>query len=105
MVVDPQTLSIVNEIDLSFLNHDEDADQLLELADILVVENTLFVGAQRLNRQSGWNSVGSIIAQIDCDTEEVLSTQELGSNIRIFDIEDQKLYSFRSLGMIFQGSL
>ncbi|MBM74122.1 MAG: hypothetical protein CMK59_01870 [Proteobacteria bacterium] len=91
LVVDPETLSIINEIDLSSLNHSDDADLLLELADMIVVENTLFVGAQRLNRQSGWNSVGSLIAKVDCEDEELLSMQNVGSNIRIFDVEDSEI--------------
>ena len=91
LVVDPETLTIVNEVDLSHLIGNEDDDGLLDLSNMVVVDDALYVASQGLNRQAGWRSEGSLIAEINCISEELVSSQALGSNVRIFDSEDRNL--------------
>ena len=91
LVVDPETLVTVNEIDLSHLIIDADEDGLLELSDMVVLDETLFVAGQGLNRQAGWTAQGSLIAQIDCNSEALITSQYVGKNVRIFDTDSPDL--------------
>jgi hypothetical protein len=85
LVLDPETLEQLNSIELSELSSEADQDGLLELSDMVVIEERLYVAAQGLNRQAGWSSIGSQLIELDCAAEELISAQSFGANVQLFE--------------------
>lgn len=91
LILDVDTLEKVGAISLVDFT---DADGSPEAATMVLRDaNTLYIGLQRLDRNQNWNSVGSIIAEVDCLSQEVISQYDFGADIRLYEHEESILLS------------
>lgn len=91
LILDVDTLEKVGAISLVDFT---DADGSPEAATMVLRDsNTLYLGLQRLDRNQNWNSVGSIIAEVDCLSQEVVSQYDFGADIRLYEHEESILLS------------
>ena len=91
LVLDIDTLEKIGTVPL-----DEfvDADGSPEAATMVKKDsNSLYLGLQRLDRNQNWNSVGSVIAEVDCISQEVVSQHDFGADIRLYDDGESVLMS------------
>ena len=70
----------MGELDLSAY---ADADGLPEASSMVVLGGLLYLGLQRMDRDSGWqpDPEGGRVLEIDCDTREVLREWTTGPNV------------------------
>lgn len=77
-ILDPATGALLGEVDLG---DEADADGLPEASDLVVFEDRLFVGLQRLDRDQAWSSApGGRLVEVDCSSGEPVATWPIGPN-------------------------
>ena len=84
-VLDIDTLSETSSIDLTEW---ADEDGIPEASSMVVVDDQLFVGLQRLDRNAGFTPLDSIVLQVDCATQTVTNSWEVGQNIELIEWDD-----------------
>ena len=91
LVLDIDTLEKIGTVSLdAFI----DADGSPEAATMVKkTSDSLYLGLQRLDRNQNWNSVGSVVAEIDCIAQEIVAQYDFGSDVRLYDTEDSLLLS------------
>ena len=55
---------------------------------MVVVDDQLYVGLQRLDRNNGFDPGTSAALQIDCSSQSVVNSWEMGSNIELIEWDD-----------------
>ena len=104
LVLNVDTLEKVGVVSLSSFI---DADGSPEASTMVLKDSqTLYVGLQRLDRNQNWNSVGSVVVEVDCVSQDIVSQQDFGSDIRLYEDQDSTLISSSStderLGGVFK---
>lgn len=84
-ILNIDTLETIESIDLSQWS---DEDDIPEASSLVVVDDQLFVGLQRLDRSDGFSPLTSVALQIDCNTNAVVNSWEMGSNIEVIEWND-----------------
>lgn len=84
-ILDQTSLEQINDIDISEW---ADADGTAEASSMVVVDDQLYVGLQRLDRNNGFEPGTSVTLQIDCPSQSVVNSWELGSNIELIEWND-----------------
>ena len=89
------TLETIGTIDISEWADD---DGIPEASSMVVVDDQLYVGLQRLDRNAGFAPQESIILQIDCETYNVNETWTIGYNIELIEWNDTVAVVTQSVG-------
>ena len=91
LVLDIDTLDKIGTVPLdAFI----DADGSPEAATMVNKDSdSLYLGLQRLDRNQNWSSVGSVIVEVDCSSQEIVSEYDFGADIRLYDDENSILMS------------
>ena len=55
--------------------------------------DSLYLGLQRLDRNQGWTGVGSVIVEVDCTSQEIVSQYDFGADIRLYEDGNSVLIS------------
>ncbi len=84
-ILDIDSLEILSSIDLMDWADD---DGIPEASSMVVVEDQLYIGLQRLDRNTGFAPQTSVTLQIDCNTNTVVNSWELGRNIELIEWDD-----------------
>ena len=84
-ILDQTSLEQINDIDISEW---ADADGTPEASSMVVVGSQLYVGLQRLDRNNGFDPDTSVTLQIDCSSQSVVNSWEMGSNIELIEWDD-----------------
>ena len=84
-ILEVDTLSQIGSIDISAWADD---DGIPEASSMVVLNDNLYLGLQRLDRNAGFTPRTSIILQIECASQIVVHSWEMGSNIEIIEWED-----------------
>jgi len=94
-LLDPDTLETIGTIDISEW---ADEDGIPEASSMVVVDDQLYVGLQRLDRNAAFAPQESIILQIDCETYSVNETWTVGHNIELIEWNDTVAVVTQSVG-------
>ncbi len=84
-ILDQTSLEQINDIDISEWS---DADGTAEASSMVVVDDQLYVGLQRLDRNNGFEPGTSVTLQIDCPSQRVINNWEMGSNVELVEWDD-----------------
>ena len=76
--MDIDTLEKIGTVSLESF---EDADGSPEASTMVRKDSdSLYVGLQRLDRNQNWSSVGSVIVEVDCTSQEIVTQYDFGSD-------------------------
>lgn len=91
LVLDIDTLEKIGIVPLDSFDDDDGSPE----ASTMVKKNSdsLYLGLQRLDRNQNWNSVGSVVAEVDCISQDVVAQYDFGSDVRLYDVEGSLLIS------------
>ncbi|MCB9765374.1 MAG: hypothetical protein H6739_36710 [Alphaproteobacteria bacterium] len=82
VVLDPESGALVGTVDLSA--HD-DGDGTPESASIVQADNgRLYVGLQRLDRNTDWSSVGGRVVEVDCASKTVTNSWDVDGQATVY---------------------
>ena len=84
-ILEQTSLEQINDIDISEW---ADADGTAEASSMVVVGDQLYVGLQRLDRNNGFEPGTSVTLQIDCPSQSVVNSWEMGSNVDLIEWDD-----------------
>ena len=84
-ILDQASLEQINDIDISEW---ADADGTAEASSMVVVDDQLYVGLQRLDRNNNFEPGTSVSLQIDCPSQSVVNSWEMGSNVDLIEWDD-----------------
>ena len=84
-ILNIDTLAEVGQIELSSWADD---DGIPEASSMVVVDSQLYVGLQRLDRNDSFEPQTSVILQIDCGSQSVVTSWEMGSNVQVIEWAD-----------------
>lgn len=84
-ILDVDTLETLSTIDLGEWADD---DGIPEASSMVVVDERVYVGLQRLNRNAGFEPSTSITLEIDCPSQTVTNSWEVGRNIELIEWAD-----------------
>ena len=91
LVLDIDTLEKIATVPLDAFIDDDGSPEASTM--VRKDSDSLYIGLQRLDRNQNWSSVGSVIAEVDCTSLEIVSQYEFGSDIRLYDDEGTVLIS------------
>lgn len=101
-VLDLDSLETLSAIDLSQWADD---DGIPEASSMVVVGDQLYIGLQRLDRNAGFLPQTSITLQIDCSSQSIVNSWEMGSNVDLIEWDDSVAMVTQSTDSIEAGVL
>ena len=81
VILDPASGDQLGRVDLSAFDDGDGVGP--EPAALVVQQDTLFVGMNRLDRENGWSDVGGAVAEVDCASGAVTASWPVAGNTRV----------------------
>ena len=80
-VYDPATGNQTGVVDLSLFSDGDEVGP--EPGTLVEVDGKLYVGMNRLDRENYWTDAGGAVAEVDCQTNKVIRSWDVGGNTRV----------------------